>query len=267
MPALRRLASRTLAAFTRLDRLFSLRDRRSVRFDRTRLEMTPLEERVVLDGTSVSLAWVSDAAEPGTAGAVRFTRVADPATIDTTSLTVRFRTSGLATVGSDFTLAGASATNPVAGQVVTVAFAPGQTTATVSVPVVDDALSEGWESVVVEPLPADPNSPLQTPYELATTDPLTVWIADDELWIEADATPAIRNQEVTFWLPEEGPEYTSVEWDPEYDGLTFHPAAGATDWQFAHTYDTTGQRTVAARATLMAGFTTVRDLGTEGAGY
>jgi hypothetical protein len=47
-----------------------------------------------------------------------------------------------------------------------------------------------------------------------------VWIGDNELWLETDADPVLKGQEVTFWLPEDAPEFVTVEWDANYNGST-----------------------------------------------
>ncbi len=264
--ALRRFAGRALAAFSRLDSLFALRSEypRDKRAGRARLEMTPLEERVVPDGglQHITLAWVADGAEPGTAGAVRLTRTADPGVVDSTAQTVRFHVGGSATAGADFTLSGASVSAPMSGQEVTATFLAGQSTIDVSVLVTNDAEAEGWESVTVHLDPPDlVNQGTGSPYEVGTTEPVTVWVADDELWLEADADPVLKGREVTFWLPEDGPEYTTVEWDADFDGMTFEPVAGATGWWFATTFATTGSRNVAARATPVGGTSQIVTLG------
>lgn len=131
---------------------------------------------MVPDGTQVKLEWLADAAEPGTAGAVRFTRIADQSEIDANSLTVSFLTSGSATPGSgsDFVFSGASASTPTAGQPLTVTFAAGQNALDLSVQVNDDTNAEGWESVRIQ-------LQEETGYTLGTTEPVTVWVADNEL--------------------------------------------------------------------------------------
>jgi hypothetical protein len=246
-----RRAARALATFTRLDRLFHLRAQYPTRAPRTRLEVTALEERVVPDGTQVGLEWLSDGGEPGTAAQLRLTRAADANTIANSSLMVTVQLGGTATRGTDYAFAG-DPTPPPGGMpgmpgmpgsnTVNVTFAPGQSAYTLDVPVLDDTASEGWESVTAL-VQSSPN------YTVGTTDPVTVWIEDDELWLETDADPVLKGQEVTFWLPDDAPEFATVEWDANYDGTTFAPVADADDTWFATTFTTAGARTVAARVT------------------
>ena len=49
------------------------------------------------------------------------------------------------------------------------------------------------------------------------------------------------------------PTFGTVEWDFQYDGVTFHPAQNASGGAIAKTFTTTGTRTVAARVTDSAG--------------
>ena len=83
---------------------------------------------------SVSVAVVTNAAEPGTDGLLRFTRTGDPAL----DLTVNYTVGGTATAGADYTaLAG------------TVVIPAGQLTVDVPLDVLDDPTVEAVETVVV----------------------------------------------------------------------------------------------------------------------
>ncbi len=249
MPTSFRRAARALAAFTHLDRLFNLRAKYpGGRAPRTRLEVTALEERVVPDGTQVDLEWLADGGEPGTAAELRVTRAADQNTIDNSSLMVSLQLGGTATRGTDYAFAG-DPTPPPGGMpgmpgsnTLNVTFAPGQSVYTLSVPVLDDTAGEGWESITAL-LQSNPN------FTIGTPDPVTVWVEDNELWLEADADPVLKGDEVTFWLPEDAPEFATVEWDANYDGTTFQPVTDAADTWFTTTFATAGTRTVAARVT------------------
>jgi hypothetical protein len=66
----------------------------------------------------------------------------------------------------------------------------------------------------------------------------------------------LTGQEVTFWLPEDAPEFTLVEWDIDYDG-TFIPAPNANDYWHSFTYSMVGNYTVAARVTEAGGATQI----------
>ena len=235
------MAVRALVAFTRLDRLFTLRSKyANQKANRARLEMTPLEERVVPDGTQVNLAWLADGAEPGTPAQFRLTRVADQATIDGAGLTVALQLTGTAVRGTDYTVPGD--TTETLGDPVLVTFEPGQSTADLSLAVIDDALNEGRESVAAQLLAGQD-------YDIGTANPVSAWVADDELWIEADADPVLRGQEVTFSLPQYAVGVTGIEWDANYDGTTFQPVANETAASFTTTFTTSGNRVVAARVT------------------
>lgn len=61
---------------------------------RAKPELTALEKRVVPDAVPVRAEWTGDAKEGGTQVAIRFTRTADQAAIDTSTLTVSFLTTG-----------------------------------------------------------------------------------------------------------------------------------------------------------------------------
>lgn len=61
---------------------------------RAKPELTALEERVLPDAVPVRAEWTGDAEEGGTQTAIRFTRTADQAAIDTNTLTVSFLTTG-----------------------------------------------------------------------------------------------------------------------------------------------------------------------------
>jgi hypothetical protein len=83
---------------------------------------------------AVSVARVADAAEPGTAGVVQFTRTGDTSA----ALTVTYTVGGTATPGADYTaLSG------------TVTFAARQTTYNLFLAPIDDTAVEGSETVVV----------------------------------------------------------------------------------------------------------------------
>ncbi|MDY3562921.1 polymorphic toxin-type HINT domain-containing protein [Gemmata sp. JC673] len=269
---IRRLANHIRASFTRLDRLFALRaDFPSVSAARARLEITPLEERVVPDGTQVTLSRLADGAEPGTPVVFRFTRSGDEAAIAGASLAVSFQLTGSATHGVDYSVPGAPPLpggppgldggvyempggpgGGVAGPV-SVTFTPGQSVYDLNLVVLDDTVAEGWEAVTAQLLPVYGPVMAGSAYVVGTPDPVTAWIADDELWIETDEEPPVRGQEVTFWLAEDAPAPAAVEWDSDYDGVTFQPAAGATGTTFTTTYATAGNRTVAARVTGAGG--------------
>ncbi|MCX2576362.1 Calx-beta domain-containing protein, partial [Pedobacter sandarakinus] len=117
----------------------------------------------IVDNTSatVSLAATTNGAEPNTNGLFTFT-LSNPSTTDTQ---ITFAVSGTATSGADYSALGTSITIPA-----------GQTTATLSVPVLDDNIVEGLETVVLTMVSAT-NNPAVT----ANTNPITLNIADNDV--------------------------------------------------------------------------------------
>ena len=113
------------------------------------------------DTATVSIAKTSDASEPGSNGLFTVT-LSNASSTDTV---VNFGVSGTATSGTDFTaLSG------------TVTILAGATTATISVPVIDDSLVEGDETVIVTltGVSGDPQ------ISLGTTVADTVTISDND---------------------------------------------------------------------------------------
>jgi hypothetical protein len=72
------------------------------------------------------------------------------------------------------------------------------------------------------------------------------------LSIAADPSPVVTDQSVTFSvLSGTGtvPDYTSVEWDFNYNGQTFNPSVFGTDLEATTWFSTTGPRTIAVQLT------------------
>ncbi|KQM69470.1 hypothetical protein ASE74_05645 [Pedobacter sp. Leaf216] len=115
----------------------------------------------ILDGTNatVTVTATADGAEPATPGQFTFTL----SNVSTTDTKITYTVTGTATSGADYTTIGTTVTIP-----------PGQTTATVSVPVLDDNINEGNETVILT-MNAATNNALIT----ASITPATVNIRDN----------------------------------------------------------------------------------------
>ncbi|MGM9477963.1 Calx-beta domain-containing protein, partial [Pedobacter sp. GSP4] len=109
---------------------------------------------------TVTVAATTNGTEPATPGLFTFT-LSSPAT---TATQITYTVSGTATSGSDYTSIGTTVTIPA-----------GQTTATVSVPVIDDNIAEGTETVILTMTAATSN-----PSITANTTPATVNITDND---------------------------------------------------------------------------------------
>ncbi|MFM5967828.1 MAG: Calx-beta domain-containing protein, partial [Micrococcales bacterium] len=94
-----------------------------------------INNHIPIDPTPVvTLANTTNAAEPGTNG----TMTVSLSTASATSTTISYSVAGTATAGTDYTALSGSVT-----------IAAGQTSATISIPVIDDAVMEGNETVIV----------------------------------------------------------------------------------------------------------------------
>ncbi|WP_412468438.1 Calx-beta domain-containing protein [Pedobacter sp. KLB.chiD] len=109
---------------------------------------------------TVSIAATNNGAEPATPGLFTFTL----SNVSTTDTQISYRIGGTATSGVDYTLASTTLTIPA-----------GQTTATVSVPVIDDNIAEGTETVILTMTAATNNPSIR-----ANTSPATVNIIDND---------------------------------------------------------------------------------------
>jgi hypothetical protein len=238
----RRFVRRLLSSFTLTDRLFSLRAEYppKPRVRRTRLELQALEDRIVPDGNTVALTWVADAYEPDAAGTFRITRTGDQAALDD-PLTVTLQLHGTATRGADYQFAGETGTE----QTLTVTFDGGQTSRDVSVAPLDDVLREGWESVSAE-LVVDPG------YTIAGQNFASVQIEDDEWWLEA-TEEMLTGRDLTFELNGDVPAGATIEWDSNYDGVTFDPDPGSGGTSFTTSFSSSGSRSLAIRHTAEVG--------------
>ncbi|WP_421939882.1 Calx-beta domain-containing protein [Pedobacter sp.] len=113
------------------------------------------------DQATVSVAVTTNAAEPSTNGVFTFTMSKASATATTINYTI----GGIATSGTDYTALPTSVIIPA-----------GATTATVSVPVIDDNLIEGTETVTLTMTAATSNAGIT-----ASTTPVSMNIADDDV--------------------------------------------------------------------------------------
>uniref|UniRef100_UPI002473766A Calx-beta domain-containing protein n=1 Tax=Pedobacter borealis TaxID=475254 RepID=UPI002473766A len=127
------------------------------------------------DVSTITVAATADGAEPGTPGQFTF-RLSKVSTTDTQ---VTFSVGGTATSGTDYTSIGT-----------TVTIRAGQPSATVSVPVLDDNIAEGNETVVLTMI-ATTNNPSIT----ASTTPATVNIRDNRAPVAT--SPAVTTPEDT----------------------------------------------------------------------
>ncbi|WP_316829641.1 Calx-beta domain-containing protein [Pedobacter aquatilis] len=130
----------------------------------------------LLDNTTatVTVAGTVNGAEPNTPGQFTFTL----SNVSTTNTVITYTVSGTATSGVDYTSIGTSITIPA-----------GQTTATLSVPVLDDNISEGTETVILTMNAATSNSSIT-----ASTNPATVNIADNDTSV-ASIAPGVNGNE------------------------------------------------------------------------
>jgi hypothetical protein len=109
---------------------------------------------------TVTVAATSNGAEPATPGLFTFTL----SNVSTTDTQITYGVTGTATSGTDFTAIGTTVTIPA-----------GQTSATVTVPVIDDSIAEGTETVILTMNAATSNSSIT-----ASTTPATVNITDND---------------------------------------------------------------------------------------
>ncbi|MCZ4222600.1 Calx-beta domain-containing protein [Pedobacter rhodius] len=112
------------------------------------------------DVSTVSVAATTNAAEPSTNGLFTFT-LSKPSS---TATTINYTISGTATSGTDYTAIGTSIVIPA-----------GATTATLSIPITDDNLVEGTETVILTMAAATSNSSIT-----ANTSAVTLNIADND---------------------------------------------------------------------------------------
>ncbi|WP_231582729.1 Calx-beta domain-containing protein [Pedobacter sp. BMA] len=149
----------------------------------------------IIDGNTatVTVTATADGAEPGTPGQFTFT-LSSPASTDTQ---IKFAVSGTATSGADYTSIGTTITIPA-----------GQTSVTLSVPVLDDILNEGNETVILTMTAATSNALIT-----ASTVPATVNIRDNRAPIVT--APAITTLEDT------AANGTITATDPDGNTLTF----------------------------------------------
>ncbi|RYX78251.1 tandem-95 repeat protein, partial [bacterium] len=117
----------------------------------------------IADNTTatVTVAATTDGAEPSTPGLFTFTL----SNVSTTDTQITYTVSGTATSGADYA--------DVLGTTVTIP--AGKTTATVAVPVVDDNIAEGTETVIITM-----NASTSNPSITASTTPATVNITDND---------------------------------------------------------------------------------------
>ena len=130
----------------------------------------------ITDNTTatVTVAATANGAEPNTPGQFTFT-LSSPAS---TATVITFALSGTATSGTDYTALGTTISIPA-----------GQITATLSVPVLDDNIAEGNETVVLAMVAATSNASVT-----ASTTPATVNIADNDT-VTATIAPGIAGNE------------------------------------------------------------------------
>ncbi|WP_317169958.1 Ig-like domain-containing protein [Pedobacter sp. SG918] len=158
----------------------------------------------ILDNTTatVTVAATNDGAEPSTPGLFTFTL----SNVSTTDTQITYNVTGAATSGLDYTSIGT-----------TVTILAGQTTATVSVPVLDDNIAEGTETVILTMTAATSN-----PSITANTAPATVNIRDNRAPVAS--APAITTPEDT---PVNGKvTATDADGDPLTFTVTTPPAHG-----------------------------------------
>ncbi|MDQ0966461.1 putative repeat protein (TIGR01451 family)/gliding motility-associated-like protein [Flavobacterium sp. W4I14] len=131
----------------------------------------------ILDNTTatVTVAATADGAEPSTPGQFTFTL----SNVSTTDTQITYTVTGTATSGTDYTSIGTTVTIPA-----------GQTTATVNVPVLDDNIAEGTETVILTMIATTSNSSIT-----AGTTPATVNINDNDASIATitSGTPGNEN--------------------------------------------------------------------------
>ena len=116
----------------------------------------------ITDNTTATIlvAATADGAEPGTAGQFTFT-LSKPSSTDTK---IDFTVNGSSLSGTDYTSIGTSVT-----------ILAGQTSATIAVPVTDDNIAEGTETVILTM-----NASTSNPSITASTNPATVNITDND---------------------------------------------------------------------------------------
>ena len=120
----------------------------------------------------LSITAKTDAAEPATNGSFTLTRTGNP----TTTVPVNVTVTGTATRGTDYTLstAACAANTPIAGNTFTIAAAA--TSLTINLCVIDDAIVEGNETVILTLA----NPTVATDYTTAAPTTQTANIADDD---------------------------------------------------------------------------------------
>ena len=200
-----------------------------------------INNHIPLDPTTVSVANTTDAAEPSTQGAFTVS-LSNTSATDTV---IAYNVSGSATSGTDYTaLSG------------TVTVTAGQTTATISVPVIDDSLVEGNETVIVTltGVTSGVASLSATPSDLTATNTL----GDDD----TNAAPVFTNQNAgdgTSYSFDyaEGSSTSSVlgqvsASDAEGDTLTFSITGGDTNGWYTINGSTGEIRLTAAGAASLA---------------
>ena len=133
----------------------------------------------IVDGanTTVTVIAAADGAEPTTPGQFIFTL----SNVSTTDTQITYAISGTATGGLDFVPVGTTITIPA-----------GATSITLAVPVLDDVLNEGNETVILTMVAAT-NNPLIT----ASATPATVNIRDNRIPV-ADTSEITTNEDVLF---------------------------------------------------------------------
>ncbi|SDD06044.1 Calx-beta domain-containing protein [Pedobacter soli] len=124
---------------------------------------------------TVTVAGTADGAEPNTPGKFTFTL----SNVSTTDTQITYAVGGSATSGADYTAIGTTVTIPA-----------GQTTATVTVPVLDDNIAEGTETVILTMTAATSN-----PSVTASTTPASINITDNDTAVAtiAAGTPGNEN--------------------------------------------------------------------------
>ncbi|WP_188834849.1 beta strand repeat-containing protein, partial [Pedobacter zeae] len=164
----------------------------------------------ITDNTTatVTVAATKDGAEPGTAGEFTFTL----SNVSTTDTQITYSVTGTATSGSDYTSIGTTVTIPA-----------GQTSVRVSVPVLDDNIAEGTETVILTMAAATSN-----PSITASTVPATVNITDNRAPVAT--APAITTNEdtpvngiITASDPDGNPLTYTVTTPPAHGTLIVNP--------------------------------------------
>jgi hypothetical protein len=117
--------------------------------------------------------------------------------------------------------------------------------------------SSGDRTIAVRLTTADGTTQFLTT-DISVEDPVS---GTGALWLDGDTDQAVRDEPTEFWVGTDAtqlPAGTTVQWDLNYDGTTFVPDSNAgTDWTTTATFDTNGDRTIAAELTDADGNTQI----------